>query len=82
MRRAVSIPFLAVALGIALSPAHAWWDEGHMQIAYLAYKRLSEPVRDKADALLKLNKDYAKWTAARPTTRRPRWTPSSTPRRG
>jgi hypothetical protein len=63
MRRVVSIWFLALALGTASTPAWAWWDEGHMQIAYLAYKRLSDPVRDKADALLKLNKDYAKWTA-------------------
>ncbi|WP_284268753.1 S1/P1 nuclease [Bradyrhizobium iriomotense] len=63
MRRAVSIGLAAMVLGIAASPARAWWDEGHMQIAYLAYKRLSDPVRDKADSLLKLNKDYAKWTA-------------------
>jgi hypothetical protein len=63
MRRAVSISLLSLALGIAASPASAWWDEGHMQIAYLAYKRMSNPVRDKADALLRLNKDYAKWTA-------------------
>ncbi|WP_375779210.1 hypothetical protein ACE103_09520 [Bradyrhizobium sp. ma5] len=63
MRRMASISLLAMALGIAASPAHAWWDEGHMQIAYLAYKRLSDPVRDKADSLLKFNKDYAKWTA-------------------
>ncbi|MGY4182945.1 hypothetical protein ACVIHH_008236 [Bradyrhizobium sp. USDA 4518] len=62
MRRMVLISVLALALGVASSPARAWWDEGHMQIAYLAYKRLSDPVRDKADALLKLNKDYAKWT--------------------
>jgi hypothetical protein len=63
MRRAVSISLLTLALGIAASPSSAWWDEGHMQIAFLAYKRLSDPVRDKADALLRLNKDYAKWTA-------------------
>ena len=63
MRRVVSISLLAMALGIAVSPARAWWDEGHMQIAYLAYKRLSDPVRDKADSLLKLNKAYARWTA-------------------
>jgi S1/P1 Nuclease len=63
MRRVVSISLLAMALGTSASPARAWWDEGHMQIAYLAYKRLSDPVRDKADSLLKLNKDYAKWTA-------------------
>ncbi|MGY8665418.1 S1/P1 nuclease [Bradyrhizobium sp. UFLA05-109] len=66
MRRAISISFLAVTLGLASCPARAWWDEGHMQIAYLAYKRLSDPVRDKADALLKLNADYAKWTAGAP----------------
>ncbi|WP_076860727.1 S1/P1 nuclease [Bradyrhizobium mercantei] len=63
MRRAVSIGILALALGVVAAPARAWWDEGHMQIAYLAYKRLSDPVRDKADALLRLNKDYAKWAA-------------------
>ncbi|WP_050420641.1 S1/P1 nuclease [Bradyrhizobium tropiciagri] len=63
MRRAVSIGILASALGVVVAPARAWWDEGHMQIAYLAYKRLSDPVRDKADALLRLNKDYAKWSA-------------------
>lgn len=34
-----------------------------MQIAYLAYKRLDVPVKEKIDALLKLNKDYPKWTA-------------------
>ena len=63
MRRLVSISLLTMALGIAASPARAWWDEGHMQIAYLAYKRLSDPVRGKADSLLKLNMDYAKWAA-------------------
>jgi len=47
-------------------PAWAWWDEGHMQIAYLAYKRLDPAVRDKADALLRLNPDYPSWTAGAP----------------
>jgi hypothetical protein len=37
-----------------------------MQIAYVVYKQLWDPVRDKADALLQLNKDYAKWTAGAP----------------
>jgi hypothetical protein len=46
----------------ASTPALAWWDEGHMQIAYLAYKRLDAPVKEKVDALLKLNRDYPKWT--------------------
>jgi hypothetical protein len=47
-------------------PAQAWWDEGHMQIAYLAYKRLDPAVRDNADALLRLNPDYPNWIAGAP----------------
>ena len=66
MRRATRIWFLAVALSVASSPTRAWWDEGHMQIAYLAYKPLSAPVRDKADTQLKLNTDCANWTASAP----------------
>jgi hypothetical protein len=46
--------------------ALAWWDEGHMQIAYVAYKRLNPTTRDRADVLLKLNPDYANWTAGAP----------------
>jgi hypothetical protein len=59
------IPLLLGFVGTFLvtSPAAAWWDGGHMQIAYLAYKRLDSPVKDKIDALLKLNNDYAKWAA-------------------
>jgi hypothetical protein len=37
-----------------------------MQIAYLAYKMLDPAVRDKVDILLKLNPDYASWTAGAP----------------
>lgn len=56
-----------IALGVApLTPAFAWWDAGHMQIAYVAYKHLEAPVKDNVDALLKLNADYAKWTAGAP----------------
>ncbi len=66
MRYAIMIGFLAVSLNTVTSPAQAWWDEGHMQIAYVAYKHLDDTVKDKADALLKLNKDYAKWTAGAP----------------
>ncbi|MBY0611311.1 MAG: S1/P1 nuclease [Beijerinckiaceae bacterium] len=50
----------------SILPAQAWWDEGHMQIAYVAYKHLDPAVKDRADALLRLNKDYQKWTAAAP----------------
>jgi hypothetical protein len=37
-----------------------------MQIAYVAYKHLDASVKDKVDALLKLNADYSKWTAGAP----------------
>lgn len=51
---------------LSFTPAWSWWDEGHMQIAYIAYKRLEAPVKDKVDALLKLNADYPSWIAGAP----------------
>jgi hypothetical protein len=46
--------------------ASAWWDEGHMQIAAVAYERLQQDIRDKVDALLKHNPDYQAWVAGVP----------------
>lgn len=66
MRAGLPASFLAAALFLTSSPARAWWDEGHMQIAYVAYKKLADSTKDKVDALLKLNKDYAKWSAGAP----------------
>jgi len=60
---------LALVVTCFATSASAWWDGGHMQIAYVAYKKLDAPVKDKVDALLKLNKDYAKWTANAPDER-------------
>ncbi|MEO1515437.1 MAG: S1/P1 nuclease [Bacteroidota bacterium] len=41
------------------SPARAWWDAGHMVVAMIAYRHLSEPARAKADQLTKvLQRDY------------------------
>ncbi|HET7885651.1 MAG TPA: S1/P1 nuclease [Bradyrhizobium sp.] len=58
---------LLLAFPMLLSePAQAWWDEGHMQIAYLAYDRLTPAVKERADTLLKLNPDYPNWTAGAP----------------
>ncbi|MCP1835668.1 hypothetical protein J2R76_004008 [Bradyrhizobium sp. USDA 4532] len=48
------------------SPAFAWWDEGHMQIAYLVYQRLDPAVKDRADVLLRLNPDHQTWTSNAP----------------
>lgn len=59
-------PLAATVAVLSFTPAQAWWDEGHMQIAYLAYKQLDPAVKDRADALLKLNPDYSFWTAGAP----------------
>lgn len=66
MRRFPFFPPLMFALASLVSPAFGWWDGGHMQIAYVAYEKLDAPVKEKVDALLRLNKDYAKWTAGAP----------------
>jgi hypothetical protein len=68
MRRLAHLFAVVWALGLA-QPALAWWDGGHMQIAYVAYKQLDAPVKDKVDALLRLNPDYPKWTAGAPDDR-------------
>ena len=54
---------IALISGSLASPALTWWDADHMQIAYVAYKKLDAPVKDKVDALLRLNPDCGKWTA-------------------
>jgi hypothetical protein len=51
---------------IAAEPTAAWWDEGHMQIAALAYDRLDPQTRLKADALVRLNPEYGNWVAGVP----------------
>jgi S1/P1 Nuclease len=66
MRRTILASALISFLCVYASSAWAWWDAGHMQIAYVAYKHLDAPVKDKVDALLKLNADYSKWTAGAP----------------
>jgi S1/P1 Nuclease len=66
MRRTILASALISFLGMYASSAWAWWDAGHMQIAYVAYKNLDAPIKDKVDALLKLNADYSKWTAGAP----------------
>jgi hypothetical protein len=45
-------PAVGVDEAVPPSPSRStWWDEGHMQIAYVAYKHLDAQVKDKADAL-------------------------------
>jgi hypothetical protein len=66
MRFAVLISAPLLFLFTSSAPAFAWWDEGHMQVAYLAYKRLDPAIKDKIDGLLKLNADYPNWVCGAP----------------
>lgn len=49
-------------------PALAWFDFGHMEVACIAYKRLTPVTRSRADALLKLNPYYSKWESSIPAS--------------
>jgi S1/P1 Nuclease len=66
MRRLRALSVTVAFLAAPSNYAQCWWDEGHMQIAYVAYKHLDAQVRDRVDVLLRLNKDYPKWTAGAP----------------
>lgn len=46
--------------------AYAWNDHGHMQVAALAYARLSPKTKQRVGELLRLNPSYDHWTAGVP----------------
>lgn len=52
----------AAALVLALSPARAWSDLGHMTIAAAAWDLLTPPVRERAGRLMRLHPSFADWT--------------------
>lgn len=47
---------------IAPQQARAWFNGGHMVVAYVAYKNLLPRQRARVDALLMLNPMYSQWT--------------------
>jgi hypothetical protein len=64
---------LVVAIVITVliaSPLLAWDGTGHMTVAYIAYKNLSDDTRMRVDELLKLNPEYKNWTKGVPKKRR------------
>jgi len=64
-----SLPLAAATIAASLGSApaaFAWWDQGHMQIAALAYEQLDPAARATADRLIELNPEYAAWTAGVP----------------
>lgn len=62
----VCIQVLVIALVLCPLPARAWWDGGHMQIAYIAYTKLSPSAKATVDRLITLNPDYSSWVAGVP----------------
>ncbi|WP_026264417.1 S1/P1 nuclease [Rhizobium leguminosarum] len=44
------------------SPAAAWWDMGHMEVAAIAYGRLKPDVQKKVDELVRHHLAYSRWT--------------------
>ncbi|WP_027162792.1 S1/P1 nuclease [Mesorhizobium sp. WSM1293] len=55
-----------LSLILSSAPALAWWDGGHMQVAAVAYSKLTPRAKAKVDALIKLNPDYPGWIAGVP----------------
>jgi hypothetical protein len=51
---------------MSIGPAFAWNNEGHMAVAYLAYRRLTPAARTRVNELLKRNPNYSKWLATMP----------------
>jgi len=51
-----------LTLLMAAQPLYAWFDGGHMLVAYIAYRNLTPKTRARVDALLKLNPMYIEWT--------------------
>ncbi len=57
-----AVPLLVAALLSCLPcPAYAWFDFGHMAVAYIAYQRLEPAKKERVKVLLKLNPCYEKW---------------------
>lgn len=52
----------AVVLFFVALPSQAWFNGGHMVVAYVAYRNLTPEVRARVDELIKRNDMYAQWT--------------------
>ncbi len=50
-----------LATAVCAAPARAWDDFGHMEVAAVAYKRLTPRTRKNVARLLKINPRYSNW---------------------
>src|SRR5262249_595909 len=64
-RTTLSLTLLLIFL-IAPSPVRAWNSFGHMEVAYLAYQKLTPAAKARAWSLLQLNPDFATWESTIP----------------
>jgi len=70
MRKILPASSVALCLLLGSSPVDAWFNGGHMIVAYVAYQSLMPATRDRVDALLMLNPMYAQWTKGVPAARK------------
>jgi len=61
MLRILAVVALSILL-LVTAPVQAWFDGGHMVVAYVAYQNLTPKTRARVDGLLKLNPMYSTWT--------------------
>ncbi len=63
MKKQLQFAISAVTIWLVISQpaALAWNNFGHMAVAYLCYEQLTPPVRQRVDALTKLNPMYKEW---------------------
>lgn len=63
MRRLV---FATIGLCFWTSYAMAWWDEGHMRVAAMAWDQMTPAARAEASRLIRMNPQYFSWVIAVP----------------
>jgi hypothetical protein len=67
MKKVSRLLACSMALMITLSlPSYGWNKLGYMAVAFVAYQNLSQPVRDRIDVLLRINKEYPVWESEMP----------------
>ena len=70
MKRAIVHGILHIALLLAVlaaaAPVHAWNSFGHMEVAYLAYQKLTPATKARVWTLLQLNPDFPTWESTIP----------------
>ena len=60
--RLLTVALLALALVLPARPSTAWSTPGHMEVAALAWDRMSPAARSHAWALLQTHPDFSTWT--------------------